>query len=121
MNLNSTSSFLGVSSSGPYPAQFLGGGSFNLKCGPFEDKPEESGACRPKILKQMDAFSCIVGDFETVFCRGKISFAVIYSVSNQLVLYEYLNRNIYNAMIISTSDFVPCSAGAYPGKRSRGC
>ena len=107
--------------SSPYPAQFFfwGGGSFDLKCGPFQDKPEESRACRPKTLKQMDAVSCIVGDFETVFWREEISHAVVYSVTKQLVLYEYLNRNIYNAMTISTSDFVPCSAGAYPCRKEK--
>ena len=104
-----------------YPNSWGEGGRLTWNVDHFKTS-QESGACRPKILKQMDAFSCIVGDFETVFCRGKISLAVVYGVTNQLVLYEYLNRNIYNAMTISTPDFVPCSsAGAYRGKRSRGC
>ena len=68
----------------------------------------------------MDAFSCTVGDFKTMFCREKISYAVVHSVANQLVLYRYFNHNIYNAMTRSTSDLFHVVQGAYPRKRSRG-
>ena len=64
----------------------------------------------------MDAFSCIVGDFETMFCREKISLAVVHSVTNQLVLYRYFNHNIYNVMTISTSDLFHVVQGGIPRK-----